>query len=127
MNTTLQSETFKPLAYRMRPKTLDRFVGQSHLLSPGKPLHLCITQSKLHSMILWGPPGVGKTTLAEMIAHESGARVEQLSAVLSGVKEIREVVERAKEYTAQKTVLFVDEIHRFNKSQQDAFLPHIEQ
>ena len=127
MDNILKSDTFKPLAYRMRPKTLHHFVGQSHLLSPGKPLYLSITQSKLHSMILWGPPGVGKTTLAEMIAHDSGARVEQLSAVLSGVKEIREVVERAKEYTAQKTVLFVDEIHRFNKSQQDAFLPHIEQ
>ena len=122
-----ESTSFKPLAYRMRPKTLAQFVGQSHLLSPGKPLYLSITQSKLHTMILWGPPGVGKTTLAEIIATHSNAKIERLSAVLSGVKEIRDVVERAKENPSQKTVLFVDEIHRFNKSQQDAFLPHIEQ
>lgn len=118
----------QPLARRMRPQTIDQFVGQSHLLSPGKPLYLTITQSKLHSMILWGPPGVGKTGLAELIAHASHARVEQISAVLSGVKEIREVVERAKALQQeQPTVLFVDEVHRFNKAQQDAFLPHIEQ
>lgn len=119
---------FQPLARRMRPKTVQQYVGQSHLLSPGKPLYLAITQSKLHSMILWGPPGVGKTALAELIAQNAHARVERLSAVLSGVKEIREVVDRALlTLEREKTVLFVDEIHRFNKAQQDAFLPHIEQ
>lgn len=118
----------QPLARRMRPQSIDQYVGQSHLLARGKPLYLAIKQSKLHSMILWGPPGVGKTGLAELIAHASHARVEQISAVLSGVKEIREVVERAKALQhEQPTVLFVDEVHRFNKSQQDAFLPHIEQ
>ena len=127
MKSTELSST-QPLARRMRPNAIDQFVGQSHLLSPGKPLYLAITQAKLHSMILWGPPGVGKTGLAELIANASHARVEQLSAVLSGVKEIREVVERAKALQhQQQTVLFVDEVHRFNKSQQDAFLPHIEQ
>jgi len=127
MKNTELSAT-QPLARRMRPRTIDQYIGQSHLLSPGKPLYLAITQAKLHSMILWGPPGVGKTGLAELIANASHARVEQLSAVLSGVKEIREVVERAKASQHQQpTVLFVDEVHRFNKAQQDAFLPHIEQ
>lgn len=120
-------DSLKPLARRMRPHSLNQFVGQSHLLSPGKSLHNAITQKKLHSMILWGPPGVGKTALAELIATASGARIERLSAVLSGVKEIREVVARAESFfEKQATVLFVDEVHRFNKSQQDAFLPHIE-
>src|SRR5689334_6334228 len=119
----------QPLARRMRPQTIDQFVGQSHLLSAGKPLAQSITQHKLHSMILWGPPGVGKTALAELIAQSSDARIERLSAVLSGVKEIREVVARAELAHADNisTVLFVDEVHRFNKAQQDAFLPHIEQ
>ncbi|OGT25652.1 MAG: recombination factor protein RarA [Gammaproteobacteria bacterium RIFCSPLOWO2_02_FULL_42_14] len=110
----------------MRPASLAQFAGQSHLLSAGKPLFLAIEQHKLHSMILWGPPGVGKTALAELIAESSAARIERLSAVLSGVKEIREVIARAESH-AQKTVLFVDEVHRFNTAQQDAFLPHIEQ
>lgn len=114
-----------PLARRMRPKSLSQFVGQAHLLSPGKPLFLAIEQKKLHSMILWGPPGVGKTALAELMAESSAARIERLSAVLSGVKDIREVIARAKQHQ-QKTVLFVDEVHRFNQAQQDAFLPHIE-
>lgn len=118
----------QPLARRMRPQTVAQYIGQSHLLSPGKPLFLTITQQKLHSMILWGPPGVGKTALAEMIATHSHAHIERISAVLSGVKEIREVISRAEERLPQQaTVLFVDEIHRFNKSQQDAFLPHVEQ
>lgn len=118
---------FQPLARRMRPNSLEQFAGQTHLLSPGKSLYNAITQKKLHSMILWGPPGVGKTALAELIALASGARIERLSAVLSGVKEIREVVARAESFfEKQATVLFVDEVHRFNKSQQDAFLPHIE-
>src|SRR3989338_2191612 len=108
----------------MRPQSIDQFAGQSHLLSPGKPLANAIAQGKLHSMILWGPPGVGKTALAELIAKSSDARIERLSAVLSGVKEIREVVERAQQMREEKTVLFVDEVHRFNKAQQDAFLPH---
>jgi len=116
----------QPLARRMRPASLAQFAGQSHLLSAGKPLFLAIEQHKLHSMILWGPPGVGKTALAELIAESSAARIERLSAVLSGVKEIREVIARAESH-AQKTVLFVDEVHRFNTAQQDAFLPHIEQ
>ena len=127
MNNTINT-TFQPLARRMRPSSLNHFAGQSHLLSAGKPLFMAITQSKLHSMILWGPPGVGKTALAELIAVSSNARIERLSAVLSGVKEIREVVGRAEETQhEQPTVLFVDEVHRFNKAQQDAFLPHIEQ
>ncbi|MDP1575115.1 MAG: replication-associated recombination protein A [Coxiellaceae bacterium] len=118
----------QPLARRMRPKTLAQFIGQSHLLSPGKPLYLAITHKKLHSMILWGPPGVGKTALAELMANNSHAHIERLSAVLSGVKEIREVIAHAeKRLSTQSTILFVDEIHRFNKGQQDAFLPHVEQ
>ena len=124
---TKQSLALQPLARRMRPQSIDQYVGQAHLLLPGKPLFLAITQKKLHSMILWGPPGVGKTALAELIASASNASVERLSAVLSGVKEIREVVARAEMRQPQQTVLFVDEVHRFNKAQQDAFLPHIEQ
>ena len=118
-----------PLADRMRPRTLDEFVGQDHLLGPGKVLRQAIESDHLPSMILWGPPGSGKTTLAMIIASMTGAYFATFSAVLSGVKEIREVVQEANEewkYQKRRTILFVDEIHRFNKAQQDAFLPHVE-
>ena len=118
-----------PLADRMRPRTLDEFVGQDHLLGPRKVLRQAIESDHLPSMILWGPPGSGKTTLAMIIASMTGAYFATFSAVLSGVKEIREVVQEANEewkYQKRRTILFVDEIHRFNKAQQDAFLPHVE-
>ena len=119
---------YQPLATRMRPQTLDEFFGQEHLLISGKPLRAAIEHGKLHSMVLWGPPGTGKTTLANLLAASTGAHIERLSAVLSGVKEIRTVVEIAKTNREQNipTIVFVDEVHRFNKAQQDAFLPHIE-
>ena len=119
---------FQPLAARMRPQTLDQYIGQAHLLAPGKPLRRAVEAGHLHSMILWGPPGTGKTTLAEVIARYANADVERVSAVTSGIKEIREAIERARQNRerARRTILFVDEVHRFNKSQQDAFLPHIE-
>ncbi|MDZ7278901.1 replication-associated recombination protein A [Pantoea eucrina] len=122
------SNEFKPLAARMRPATLQQYIGQQHLLAPGKPLPRAIEAGQLHSMILWGPPGTGKTTLAELIAHYGQADVERISAVTSGIKEIREAIERARQsrQVGRRTILFVDEVHRFNKSQQDAFLPHIE-
>ncbi len=118
-----------PLADRMRPRTIEEFVGQDHLLGEGKVLRQAIQSDQLPSMIFWGPPGSGKTTLAMIIASSTGAKFVAFSAVLSGVKEIKEVIEEAKEawkYQKKRTILFVDEIHRFNKAQQDAFLPHVE-
>ncbi|MGH7313246.1 MAG: replication-associated recombination protein A [Candidatus Rokuibacteriota bacterium] len=118
-----------PLADRMRPRTLDEVVGQGHVLGPGRVLRAALERGELHSMILWGPPGSGKTTLAALMAQTTGARFVAFSAVLSGVKEIRQVVAEAGEDRARRgrgTVLFVDEIHRFNRAQQDAFLPHVE-
>jgi putative ATPase len=118
-----------PLAERLRPRTIDDVIGQQHLLGPGKPLRVAFESGEPHSMILWGPPGVGKTTLARLMAHSFNAEFIALSAVLSGVKDIREAVERAQVTRAnsgRRTILFVDEVHRFNKSQQDAFLPHVE-
>lgn len=121
-------EDFRPLAARMRPATIEQYIGQAHILGEGKPLRRSLEQGHLHSMILWGPPGTGKTTLAELAASFANARVERVSAVTSGVKEIRAAIERAREnkLAGFRTILFVDEVHRFNKSQQDAFLPHIE-
>ena len=117
-----------PLAEALRPKTIDDVVGQRHLLAPGRPLRVAFDAGRLPSMILWGPPGVGKTTLARLLAAATGAHFIVLSAVLSGVKEIREAVDQAQglRRAGRATVLFVDEVHRFNKSQQDAFLPHVE-
>lgn len=117
-----------PLAARMRPRTLDEYCGQSHLLGSGKPLRRAVEQGHLHSMIFWGPPGTGKTTLAELIARAANAQVTRLSAVTSGVKDIRAAVQQAQLRRQQgvRTLVFVDEVHRFNKSQQDAFLPFIE-
>ncbi|MES9935646.1 MAG: replication-associated recombination protein A [Sedimenticola sp.] len=122
-------EGMRPLADRMRPRNLDEFIGQGHIVGPDKPLRKAIEADRLHSMIFWGPPGTGKTTLASLIARHSGAQFISLSAVLSGVKEIRSAVEQARQaqqMEGRATILFIDEVHRFNKAQQDAFLPHVE-
>jgi putative ATPase len=118
-----------PLADRMRPEQLDEVVGQAHLLGPGRPLRAAFERGHLHSFILWGPPGTGKTTLARLLARVAGADFVPLSAVTSGIKEIKDVIaaaERRRHMSSTRTILFVDEIHRFNKAQQDAFLPHVE-
>ena len=126
---TNSGEANVPLAERLRPKTVDEMVGQRHLLGEGKPIRVALRAGKPHSMILWGPPGVGKTTLARLMADAFKSEFIAISAVLAGVKEIREAVERARltrDQYGRSTIMFVDEVHRFNKSQQDAFLPHVE-
>lgn len=123
------AQPYQPLAARMRPQNLDEYIGQEHILAPGKPLRKALQAGQLHSMILWGPPGVGKTSLARLITHYLDASFKPLSAVLAGVKDIRSAVAEAqlqRQQSGRHTVLFVDEVHRFNKSQQDAFLPYVE-
>jgi putative ATPase len=127
--SAVAAEALRPLADRMRPRTLAEFVGQPHVLAPGKPLYASIAAGQLHSLILWGPPGTGKTTLARLIAQTAHAEFIALSAVMAGVKDIRAAVERARAVRAadgRPTILFLDEVHRFNKAQQDIFLPYLE-
>src|SRR5438093_4544058 len=127
--TPVERRAKAPLAERMRPRTFDEFVGQQGLLAPGQPLREAIERDLLQSIILWGPPGTGKTTLARIMADTTQARFVSFSAVLSGIKEIREVMAEAegvRRTTGRRTIVFIDEIHRFNKAQQDAFLPRVE-
>src|SRR5207245_2187585 len=127
-NASAATDRTRPLADRMRPRTLEEYVGQEHLIEPGKPLRTQIERDDTGSLIFWGPPGTGKTTLAKIIANLTKAEFIEFSAVLAGIKEIKQVMadaERARQY-GTRTLVFIDEIHRFNKAQQDAFLPHVE-